>query len=260
MLGKLRVLRCKYFRVQVTLPLISRGFTKIAPSTTPPKDPPLPRELRVKRMLYRAQQRGWRELDIIVGNWAEAHIHQLSDTELDQFEALLSEEIPDLYKWLSGQAQVPKLYQNSVMNQLREFTMQGNVTGFTSATRREIVKTKRAPTAIGPYSQAVKANGFLFVSGVIGLNPETMEFPSGGIKEQTETVMSSLKAILEEGGSSVDHVVKTTVLLDDMKDYAVVNEIYGKTFHTNPPARAAFAVSTLPKNALVEIDAVALLK
>lgn len=123
---------------------------------------------------------------------------------------------------------------------------------------KEIVSTEAAPAALGPYSQAVKAGGTLYISGQLGLNPETMEFVGDSVADQTTQVMANLKAVLEAAGGSFDNVVKTTVLLADMGDFAAVNEVYAKSFEgMQPPARACFAVKTLPKNALVEIEAIA---
>mmetsp|Transcript_5869 Transcript_5869/g.15999 ORF Transcript_5869/g.15999 Transcript_5869/m.15999 type:complete len:163 (+) Transcript_5869:44-532(+) len=122
---------------------------------------------------------------------------------------------------------------------------------------REVINTPNAPAAIGPYSQAVKTNGLLFVSGQIPLDPKTGEFSGATIEVQTKTVFENMKAIIEAGGCSMKDVVKVTVLLADMGDFAKVNEIYA-TYFTEPyPARAAFAVKALPKGALVEIECVA---
>ena len=123
---------------------------------------------------------------------------------------------------------------------------------------REKIQTENAPAAIGPYSQAIKAGGFVFVSGQIPTNPETGEFVSGGIAEQTEQVFKNLKAVLEASGSSLDQVVKTTVFLADMKEFSGMNEVYAKFFSGAPPARATVAAAGLPRDARVEIEAVAL--
>lgn len=123
---------------------------------------------------------------------------------------------------------------------------------------KKIVETKKAPAAIGPYSQAVKAAGMVFVSGQIPLDPETGNTVEGGIKEQTLRVMKSLEAVLEAAGSKMSRVVKTTIYLTSLEDFAVVNEIYGSYFKEEPPARATVEVSSLPKGVLVEIDAIAL--
>ncbi|HEY6803230.1 MAG TPA: RidA family protein [Pyrinomonadaceae bacterium] len=121
------------------------------------------------------------------------------------------------------------------------------------------VQTESAPAAIGPYSQAVKANGLVFCSGQIPIDPQTGQFVSGGVAEQTEQVLKNLSAVLEAAGSSLDQVVKTTVFLADMKEFAAMNEVYGKFFTGVSPARATVAAAGLPKDALVEIEAVALL-
>ena len=123
---------------------------------------------------------------------------------------------------------------------------------------REQVQTKNAPAAIGPYSQAIKANGFVYVSGQIAINPETGEFLAGGVAEQTERVLRNLSAVLEAAGSSLDQVVKTTVFLADMKEFTAMNEVYATFFTGPPPARATVAAAGLPRDARVEIEAVAL--
>jgi 2-iminobutanoate/2-iminopropanoate deaminase len=124
---------------------------------------------------------------------------------------------------------------------------------------RDIVLTDRGPKPIGPYSQAVKANGFLFVSGQVALDPATGEMSAGTIAQQTERVMQNLKGIVEAGGSNLNHVVKTTVFLKDMNDFAAMNEIYARFFAAAPPARSTVQVSRLPKDALVEIELIAVL-
>jgi 2-iminobutanoate/2-iminopropanoate deaminase len=123
---------------------------------------------------------------------------------------------------------------------------------------REIIKTERAPAAIGPYSQAVRAGGFVFASGQIPLDPQTGEFVAGGVAEQTEQVMKNLSAVLEAAGASLAQVVKTTVFLADMNDFAVMNEVYGRYFQENPPARATVQAARLPRDARVEIEAIAI--
>jgi len=120
------------------------------------------------------------------------------------------------------------------------------------------VQTTNAPAAIGPYSQAIKANGFVFASGQIPIDPATGEFVNGGIREQTEQVLKNLSAVLEASGSSLDQVVKTTVFLADMQDFAAMNEVYSAFFRETPPARATVAAAGLPRNARVEIEVVAL--
>ena len=123
---------------------------------------------------------------------------------------------------------------------------------------KEIIQTEHAPQAIGPYSQAVKANGFVFASGQIPTDPETAQFVAGGIKEQTEQVLKNLSAVLEAAGSDLKHVVKTTVFLLDMGEFTAMNEVYGKFFAEQPPARATVQAARLPRDARVEIEAIAL--
>ncbi|HKS10882.1 MAG TPA: RidA family protein [Pyrinomonadaceae bacterium] len=124
---------------------------------------------------------------------------------------------------------------------------------------RERIQTDKAPAAIGPYSQAIRAGGFVFASGQIPIDPATGEFVEGGIAEQTEQVLKNLAALLEASGSGLDKVVKTTVFLADMKEFAQMNEVYAKYFRDTPPARATVAAAGLPRDARVEIEAVALL-
>jgi len=124
---------------------------------------------------------------------------------------------------------------------------------------KEIVLTDRGPKPIGPYSQAVKANGLLYMSGQVALDPKTGEMVGSTIAEQTERVMNNIKGIIEAAGSNLHHVVKTTVYLKDMNDFAAMNEVYGKFFTAAPPARSTVQVSRLPKDALVEIDVIAAL-
>lgn len=121
------------------------------------------------------------------------------------------------------------------------------------------VQTNNAPSAIGPYSQAVVANGMVFTSGQIALTPEGVMLEED-VVIQTKQVLKNLQAVLEEAGSSMGEVIKTTIFLDSMDDFVIVNEIYAEAFGDHKPARATVAVKTLPKNALVEIDAVALVK
>jgi len=120
------------------------------------------------------------------------------------------------------------------------------------------VATDAAPKAIGPYSQGVIANGFLYTAGQIALDPATMEIVPGDVKAQTERVMKNLDAILKAAGTSLVRVVKTTVFLADMGDFAAMNEVYAKWFGAHKPARSTVAAKTLPRNVLVEIDVVAL--
>jgi 2-iminobutanoate/2-iminopropanoate deaminase len=121
----------------------------------------------------------------------------------------------------------------------------------------DVVATKHAPAAIGPYSQGIKANGFLFTAGQIPLVPETMEIVEGGIAEQTERVMENLAAILQEAGTSFDRVVKTTCYLANFGDFAAFNEVYGRYFTSSPPARSTVEAAKLPRNVLVEVDCIA---
>ena len=122
---------------------------------------------------------------------------------------------------------------------------------------KEIISTGEAPAAVGPYSQAVAAGGLVFISGQIGLSPADGKLRPGGIKEQTRQALSNLEAIVKAAGLGLDNVVKTTVLLADMRYFAEVNSIYAERFGSNPPARAAFAVRELPLGALIEIEAIA---
>jgi 2-iminobutanoate/2-iminopropanoate deaminase len=124
---------------------------------------------------------------------------------------------------------------------------------------KEIVATERAPRAIGPYSQAVRSGNFLFASGQIPIDPATGEFVAGGITEQTEQVMRNVSAILEAAGAGLQQVVKTTVFLADMDDFTAMNEVYGRYFGDNPPARATVQAARLPRDARVEIEAIAIL-
>ena len=124
---------------------------------------------------------------------------------------------------------------------------------------REVVSTKKAPKAVGPYSQAIKANGILFCSGQIPMVPETGEVLTGSITEQTHQVLSNLKAVIEEAGSSLDNTVKVTVFLRDMNDFAEMNAEYAKWFSESPPARAAVQVARLPKDVGIEAEAIVLL-
>ena len=124
---------------------------------------------------------------------------------------------------------------------------------------RQRIQTENAPAAIGPYSQAIKANGFVFVSGQIPIDPQTGEFVAGGIAEQTTRVLKNLSAVLEAAGSSLEQVVKTTVFLADMKEFSGMNEVYATFFQSPPPARATVAAAGLPRDARVEIEAVALI-
>ena len=123
---------------------------------------------------------------------------------------------------------------------------------------KECVQTDSAPKAIGPYSQAIRANGLVFASGQIPLDPATMQIVEGGIREQTERVLTNLSAVLREAGTSLDRVVKTTVFLKDLGDFAEMNETYGRFFGDAPPARSTVEVARLPRDVRVEIDVIAL--
>lgn len=123
---------------------------------------------------------------------------------------------------------------------------------------REVISTDKAPAAIGPYSQAIKANGFVFVSGCIGLHPVEKAIVPGGVGPECRQVLENMKAVLEAAGSDMARVTKTTILLKDMATFAEVNGIYAEYFPDSPPARATFAVAGLPLGALVEIECVAL--
>ena len=122
---------------------------------------------------------------------------------------------------------------------------------------KDVVLTEKGPKPIGPYSQAIKSGGFLFASGQVALDPRSNEFLAGDIRQQTERVLENVKAILEAGGANLHHVVKTTVFLKDMNDFAAMNEVYGKYFSAAPPARSTVQVARLPKDALVEIEVIA---
>ena len=122
---------------------------------------------------------------------------------------------------------------------------------------KQVISTSQAPAAIGPYSQAIRVGNLLYTSGQIPINPATGSFVEGGIKEQTRQSLSNIKAILEEAGLTMAHVVKTTVFMADMNDFADMNAVYAEFFTEPYPARSAVAVKTLPKGALVEIEVVA---
>jgi 2-iminobutanoate/2-iminopropanoate deaminase len=124
---------------------------------------------------------------------------------------------------------------------------------------RETISTSGAPAAIGPYAQAVRAGDFLFLSGQIPLDPATGQVVAGDVSVQAERVLDNLAAVLEAGGASFASVVRTTIYLLDMNDFGVVNEIYGRRFPSNPPARATVQVARLPRDVRIEIDAVAYL-
>jgi len=123
---------------------------------------------------------------------------------------------------------------------------------------KEIIQTEQAPKAIGPYSQAIRSNGLVFASGQIPIDPATGQFVSGGIAEQTEQVIKNLSRVLEAAGSDLNRVVKTTVFLADMEEFTAMNEVYGRFFSEEPPARATVEAARLPRDARVEIEAIAL--
>ena len=122
---------------------------------------------------------------------------------------------------------------------------------------RKVISTVTAPAAIGPYSQAIEANGFLYISGQVPLDPATGQLVAGGITEQTRQVMKNIGAILEAAGYTYANIVKTTCLLSTMDNFKAMNEVYATFFPENPPARAAFAVQALPLSALIEIEVIA---
>jgi len=121
----------------------------------------------------------------------------------------------------------------------------------------QMIHTDKAPKAIGPYSQAIKYESFVFISGQIAIDPQTNQFIGGDIKQQTERVMENIRAILEEVGLNFNHIVKTTIYLKDINDFEGMNEVYQRYFPEHKPARATVEVSNLPKGALVEIEAIA---
>ena len=123
---------------------------------------------------------------------------------------------------------------------------------------RDVISTSEGPKAIGPYSQAIKANGFVFVSGQVAIDPVTNTLLSGDIAFQTDRVLKNLRGILTGAGSSLEKVVRSTVFLKNMNDFAAMNEVYGKYFTSAPPARSTVEVARLPKDVLVEIDVIAL--
>ena len=123
---------------------------------------------------------------------------------------------------------------------------------------RDVIATKDGPAAIGPYSQAIRANGFAFVSGQIALDPVTNTLVTGDVAFQTDRVLKNVAGILSAAGTGLDKVVRTTVFLKNMGDFAAMNEVYARYFHTAPPARSTVEVARLPKDVLVEIDVIAL--
>lgn len=123
---------------------------------------------------------------------------------------------------------------------------------------REIITAEKGPKAIGPYSQAVKANGFIFTAGQVALDPVTGQMAQGGIAAEAARVLDNLKAVVEAGGSSLAQAVKVTVYLKDMNDFAAMNEVYARYFPKNPPARSTIEAARLPRDARVEMDLIAL--
>jgi len=123
---------------------------------------------------------------------------------------------------------------------------------------KEVISTDRAPKAIGPYSQAVRANGLLFLSGQIAIDPATQQLAGGDVRAQTERVLENLKGLLEAAGSSLEKVLRTTVFLADMGEFAAMNEVYGRYFAAAPPARSTVQAARLPRDVRVEIDVIAL--
>jgi 2-iminobutanoate/2-iminopropanoate deaminase len=123
---------------------------------------------------------------------------------------------------------------------------------------REVISTKDAPQAIGPYSQAIRASGLIFVSGQVSIDPATQQVVSGDVSAQTERVLKNLSGILRAAGSGLEKVLRSTVFLKNMSDFAAMNEVYGRYFNSAPPARSTVEVSRLPKDVLVEIDVIAL--
>lgn len=123
---------------------------------------------------------------------------------------------------------------------------------------KKVIFTDHAPKAVGPYSQAIEKNGMLFISGQIPINPQTGQIVEGGIQEQTRQVMENIGAILEIAGYTFDEVVKSTCLLNNMDNFAAMNEVYASYYKTNPPARAAYGVVRLPLGSLIEIETIAM--
>src|SRR5207302_8337373 len=123
---------------------------------------------------------------------------------------------------------------------------------------RDVISTPDAPKAIGPYSQAIRANGFVFISGQVAIDPATQQVIDGDVAAQTDRVLKNLSAILEAAGGGLDKVVRSTVFLKNMGDFAAMNEVYGRYFSTAPPTRSTVEVARLPKDVLVEVDVIAL--
>jgi 2-iminobutanoate/2-iminopropanoate deaminase len=123
---------------------------------------------------------------------------------------------------------------------------------------RDVIATQEGPQAIGPYSQAIRGNGFVFVSGQVAIDPATQQFVAGDVAAQTDRAIKNLAGILKAAGSSLEKVVRATVFLKNISDFAAMNEVYGRYFSSAPPARSTVEVARLPKDALVEIDVIAL--
>ncbi|MGD0513628.1 MAG: RidA family protein [Terriglobales bacterium] len=123
---------------------------------------------------------------------------------------------------------------------------------------REVISTKDGPQAIGPYSQAIRANGFVFVSGQVAIDPATQQIINGDVAAQTDRALKNLSAILQAAGSGLEKAVRSTVFLKNMSDFTAMNEVYGRYFTSHPPARSTVEVARLPKDVLVEIDVIAL--
>ncbi len=123
---------------------------------------------------------------------------------------------------------------------------------------KKIISTDMAPKAIGPYSQAIEANGFIFTSGIIPINPKDQSLVTGNVKEQADRVLKNLSALLEASGTTLENVIKTTVFIKDMNDFATINEVYANYFKNECPARSCVEVARLPKDVLIEMEAIAL--
>ncbi len=123
--------------------------------------------------------------------------------------------------------------------------------------KKTVLNSDKAPAAIGPYSQGIEVNGFIFLSGQIPLKPEDGEMVTGGIEEQTKRVMENIKAVLQSHDLTLENVIKTTIFMTDLAQFAVVNEIYGSYFQSTPPARSTIQVAALPKGAQIEIETIA---
>jgi len=136
----------------------------------------------------------------------------------------------------------------------------GHAEPFGVGLEREVIRTDRAPVPVGPYSQAIRVDNSVFTAGQIGLDPATGKLVDGGIQSQTRQVLQNLSAVLEAAGTSLEHVVKTTVFLSDLNDFGEMNEVYAEFFADHPPARSAIQAARLPLDALIEIEAVAIVE